>query len=290
MLLQVLVIAQHQITYLYTSTLLQYPYQYIIFARKNMKEKKLNELALSKWILFVGIILTIIAPTILTLPTVQEYWNFSETGNIGDTIGGITSPVIGIVGAALLYLSIYLQYSANLRQDEALLNQTHTTYLQDLIQAISNEIKDQEQKTENKQNLEELATIADDLITNEIINSTSSIYSNQSFKIAGELNLLFESLNNEDLITNKFPLLHLHKQRAITLLNQFINQPETRIVITAGPFRDTSAKLKSLNNYLSKINSIINSWEKELMEDSELNLLVEKLKKEIAKTDPSEYL
>lgn len=255
-----------------------------------MKEKKINELTLSKWILFVGIILTIIAPTILTIPTVQEYWNFSETGNIGDTIGGITSPVIGIVGAALLYLSIYLQYSANLRQDKAFSNQIHTTYIQDLIQSISNEIKDQEQKTKNKQELEELAIKADDLSTDPTINVVSRIYYNQSFKIAGELNLLFESLNNDDLITNKFPLLHLHKQRAISLLNQFINQPETRIVFASGTYRITSTKQTSLYNYFSKINAIINSWEKELMEDSELDFLMGNWKKVIAETDLSEYI
>jgi hypothetical protein len=255
-----------------------------------MQVKKLNELTLSKWILFVGIILTIIAPTVLTLPTVQEYWNFSETGNIGDTIGGITSPVIGIVGAALLYLSIYLQYSANLRQDEALLNQTHTTYLQDLIQAISNEIKNQEQKNTNFKTIEEIATKADTFIKDPQITELSNIYLNQTLTIASEFNLLFESLNNEDLHLRKFPLLTQHKQRAISLLNQFINQPETRIVFASGTYRTTPKKQTSLYNYLSKINTIINSWEKELMEDSELDFLMENLKKVIAETDLSKYI
>jgi hypothetical protein len=255
-----------------------------------MKEKRINVLALSMGTLLVGIILIFIAPTVLTLPSVQEYWNLSETDNNGDTIGGITSPIIEIVGAVLLYFSIYLQHKANLRQNEASSIQIHTTILQDLFQSISNEIKDQEQKTENKQELEALAIKADDLTPNTTIIIVSRIYYNQSFKIAGELNLLFESLNNDDLITNKFPLLHLHKLRAISLLNQFINQPETRIVFASGTYRTTSTKQTSLNNYLSKINSIINSWEKELMENSELNLLMEKLKKEIAETDPSEYI
>lgn len=41
---------------------------------------------------------------------------FSGTGEIGDTIGGITSPVIGLFNAFLLYLTIKEQYVFNKEQ------------------------------------------------------------------------------------------------------------------------------------------------------------------------------
>lgn len=36
-------------------------------------------------------------------------WNFSSTGQIGDTIGGLTAPVIGILNALLLWWTIRIQ-------------------------------------------------------------------------------------------------------------------------------------------------------------------------------------
>lgn len=38
---------------------------------------------------------------------------FTKTGEIGDTIGGITAPIIGVIGAALTFLAFFIQYKAN---------------------------------------------------------------------------------------------------------------------------------------------------------------------------------
>lgn len=65
------------------------------------------------FILVVGIIIILIAPTILTQPAIKSIWNFSETGSIGDTIGGITTPFIGLLGALLVFLSFKQQIKAN---------------------------------------------------------------------------------------------------------------------------------------------------------------------------------
>lgn len=40
-------------------------------------------------------------------------YDFSESGQIGDTIGGITAPIIGLVSAILVYLSFSAQIDAN---------------------------------------------------------------------------------------------------------------------------------------------------------------------------------
>lgn len=48
-----------------------------------------------------------------TLPSAFPNWNLSDTGNIGETIGGITAPIFGLLGAVLIYLSFQAQIEAN---------------------------------------------------------------------------------------------------------------------------------------------------------------------------------
>ncbi len=65
----------------------------------------------------VRIILIIGAIAIISLPiiTTQFSWlfDFSNTGEIGDTLSGTTAPVIGIVSALLIYFSFRAQIRAN---------------------------------------------------------------------------------------------------------------------------------------------------------------------------------
>ncbi|MBD8488093.1 hypothetical protein IFO69_04975 [Echinicola sp. CAU 1574] len=58
-----------------------------------------------------GIILMFI-PYLLTLPTITGL-EFSDSGAIGDTIGGTTAPFIGFLGVFFTFLAFYIQYEAN---------------------------------------------------------------------------------------------------------------------------------------------------------------------------------
>lgn len=71
-------------------------------------------------ILFIGIILALIAPGIAS----QYYlnfvgWSFHDTGEIGDTIGGIAGPILNLTGLVLVYYSFREQYKANQLQIES---------------------------------------------------------------------------------------------------------------------------------------------------------------------------
>jgi hypothetical protein len=71
--------------------------------------------------LIIGFILIIVvSPAFLVLPSIAEYFDFSETGQIGDTIGGITAPFINLLGALLVYYSFREQIKANKIQMQAL--------------------------------------------------------------------------------------------------------------------------------------------------------------------------
>lgn len=68
------------------------------------------------FLLVFGIGFVCIAPLIFTMPHFFSFSDFSSTGQIGDTIGGITAPVVGLIGAILVYLSFKAQIDANAEQ------------------------------------------------------------------------------------------------------------------------------------------------------------------------------
>lgn len=71
--------------------------------------------------------MTLLSPVIFTLPCFCEIFNFSktETGNIGSTIGGITSPFVGLLSAILLYITLKEQRNYN-----------HTTSILSLMESL----------------------------------------------------------------------------------------------------------------------------------------------------------
>lgn len=62
-----------------------------------------------------GLLSTVILPLLMTWPLISVV-DFSKTGEIGDTIGGISAPFIGILSAVLTFLAFYIQYQANVQQ------------------------------------------------------------------------------------------------------------------------------------------------------------------------------
>jgi hypothetical protein len=70
-----------------------------------------NILKFSYIILVVGIILVIISPFIFTRQL--GFISFQETGQIGDTIGGITAPIVNLIGAVLVFFALQAQIEAN---------------------------------------------------------------------------------------------------------------------------------------------------------------------------------
>jgi len=71
-----------------------------------------NEIKTATWVLAIGGVLLLIAPSILSLSS--SIGNFdASTGVIGDTIGGITAPISNIIGAILVYLALRAQIKAN---------------------------------------------------------------------------------------------------------------------------------------------------------------------------------
>jgi hypothetical protein len=74
---------------------------------KNLFDSKFYFLTL------VAILLSFLSLYIITRPAILNVFDFSNTGSIGDTIGGITAPIINLIGALLVYITFKEQFNAN---------------------------------------------------------------------------------------------------------------------------------------------------------------------------------
>jgi hypothetical protein len=72
---------------------------------------------------FVLLIFSIFAPFIFTRNSASSDFDFSLTGQIGDTIGGIMNPFVAIAGVIVTGLAFYVQYKANKQQRELFLKE-----------------------------------------------------------------------------------------------------------------------------------------------------------------------
>tara|TARA_R110001583_G_scaffold10417_12_gene47969 strand:- start:25827 stop:26594 length:768 start_codon:yes stop_codon:yes gene_type:complete len=87
----------------------------------------------------VGAFAVIVLPFVFTqLPGIVD---FTETGQIGDTIGGITAPFVGLVGALLVYYSFKQQMIANQIQVDSLSDLKVTKRDDQLIKIIFDDSK-----------------------------------------------------------------------------------------------------------------------------------------------------
>lgn len=77
----------------------------------DFKEKQNKRIKQSKILFLIGIIFVVLTPIILT--QFSFLFDFTNTGQIGDTIGGITAPITNLIGAILVYYAFLVQLDAN---------------------------------------------------------------------------------------------------------------------------------------------------------------------------------
>lgn len=96
----------------------------------------------------IGIIsmLFIIVVSPILFSQFSSYFSFNNTGEIGDTIGGITAPFVNLLAAFLVYKSFSAQIQANAQQREdhndqikEIRKEYQFNYLRDLFSLISSE-------------------------------------------------------------------------------------------------------------------------------------------------------
>jgi uncharacterized membrane protein len=77
-----------------------------------MKNNKTFD-TLSWWLIGVAILLALFAIFSPLIFTKEGLIDFTDTGQIGDTIGGIMNPFIGMASIIVMFLAFYMQFKAN---------------------------------------------------------------------------------------------------------------------------------------------------------------------------------
>lgn len=80
---------------------------------KHKKDEIPSVLGRAKGLLLIGSLVIIFMPFLLTRKFICEEFDFSETGQIGDTIGGITAPFMTLIGSFLVFFALKAQVTAN---------------------------------------------------------------------------------------------------------------------------------------------------------------------------------
>lgn len=81
-------------------------------------EKGISSRQILRWGIFIFVLLVVfvsLLPLMVTHCSIASLY-VDKSNGIGDTIGGIMGPVVGIIGAALTFLAFWAQYDANKEQ------------------------------------------------------------------------------------------------------------------------------------------------------------------------------
>lgn len=84
------------------------------------KTTEMNKLKTGHYVLLIaGIIGVVFGPWLFTRQYHGDwsFFDFSQTGQIGDTIGGITAPIVGLVSIFLLWWTFRAQLKFNEDQE-----------------------------------------------------------------------------------------------------------------------------------------------------------------------------
>jgi hypothetical protein len=140
-------------------------------------------------------LLVVISPFLLTLPSIYERLDFTRTGQIGDTVGGLTSPIIGFLGAILVYLSFRQQLKANKLQRDALSDEIKRNQQDRRYNSISHDIDVLREEINSFQ-----------LFKSELIGTNAIYYFKESF-IKTDNKESITSFLNSDLFKNFYFLI-----------------------------------------------------------------------------------
>lgn len=117
-------------------------------------------------VMFVGVVLMVISPIIVTQNTSK--YDFTQTGQIGDTIGGITAPIAAIFGSILIFISFLEQWKANKQQWLMFEKKNMEELYLKRIEYLKNDLKNEFEKDSNLfQNLNDVLHKSDQEISKE---------------------------------------------------------------------------------------------------------------------------
>lgn len=170
------------------------------------------------FVAFCLVLFSFFAPSLLVAEAKKEDLNFTATGNIGDTIGGLMNPFVAIAGILVTFLAFYIQFSFNKFQVNLFKRQwddTQTKYEKDKF-----ENQFYEMLRLHKENVNELTLTTKKIISHSNTNKEiveNIISGRRVFEyINSELELIYvvastsfkdQKLSNEELIKKSYQVL-----------------------------------------------------------------------------------
>ena len=86
--------------------------------KKNSSNYKLDKLEIVIIVISViFLVFAFFAPTLFVNNSIDGF-DFTESGQIGDTVSGIMNPFIALAGVLLTFLAFYIQFKANKQQKD----------------------------------------------------------------------------------------------------------------------------------------------------------------------------
>jgi hypothetical protein len=195
-------------------------------------------------ILKFGLLLVFILPWILTQPNIFKSFDFSDTGQIGDTIGGVTAPFLSLIGSYLVYLALKAQISANELLQKQIDNEREENQISKLYSYLNESISSftftsfPEDKLGNIEKLnsiekkggEALHELLDQIYCREYHGNEIELMQNQSvselYSILNILNLLLEKISHDKTGTSeiiKTLAIHQFNYRIATRIRDISN-------------------------------------------------------------------
>ncbi|THU34971.1 hypothetical protein FAM09_23565 [Niastella caeni] len=148
------------------------------------------------------------APHLFTNPALLKYVDFRNTGQIGDTLGGLMSPFINLAAVIVTGLAFYMQYRANTLQVQIFTDQIKQTERQFRKEHLYKETQNKVQQFESqffemlrlhKENVDELNIIS-------VVNG-KQVTKRQAFvTMADEFKIFLSYINYDHL-----PFIHEYK-------------------------------------------------------------------------------
>lgn len=162
-------------------------------------------------ILIGSIFISFLAVYIFTRNALIPGLNFLNTGQIGDTIGGITAPIIGLIGFAIVYYSFAEQYKANQIQIKSLKQQEIDRELTEEYNLIETLLTNLDQKIELFEYIEKKDPVEGNSLIREVERASGKGISKVfvTYKGATALNKFCMYLIKNALSNLKTELFHL---------------------------------------------------------------------------------
>ena len=205
----------------------------------------------------IGIALIFISLFIFTRPAIFSSWDFTSTGQIGDTIGGTTAPLIGLVSMLLVFYTFQEQVKANKIQSDALADEKKRNKVNEDIKFIYERLTDAEfiRRTKVESWLKELESI-----TSDYFNHRNDTQENYSKFLNGKTIGHFE----EFLYLDRYFVLFLILEKKIVEIAHDIDY--LQLVNIQAVVEIEKLKLDQLSGLRGNINGIVNQWDRTMFD------------------------